>query len=1133
MLRYILGRNHSGGDRNDQSPHPSSYSLGSQHGFPSRPSALAFDPVLNLIAVTTKQGCVNVYGRPGVEFYGRIEEGDVSICNIIFIPGQGRLVTLCADNTLHLWQAEFERDGKPVRSSLSLSLSLNIEDKQRKVSSLCLDEQCEGGAVLLLGTETGNVYTVSLANLQFTDSIIYQEVAMQNVPEDYKVNPGAVECVRLHPSHRHKLLIGYNRGLMVVYDRQKNTAIRTYVCNQSLECVCWSRDGGAFMSAHNDGSYIMWNAQDLSNPDGPHTPYGPFPCRSISQLDWFTTNSDGDWIVFSGGMPRASYGDKHTVSVISRDGAGNELKHVAFEFTSSVVSFLLMYDPTAGVSCKPHSLLVLAEEELVCIDLSSDGWPLHQLPYLNSVHSSAVTCSCYVSSCTAPLLQKLQKGGRMGEATGEVCRRKKSRYSNKPWPVTGGSVLSDTGANCDSSSDLIITGHEDGSVRIWLANTTAFHQLCKVSTGRLFSGADFDGSQVADEADPASGREEEEDEDEMFPPLRSVGQFDPYSDDPRLAVKRVAFCPASGDLLVGGTAGQVTLWSMTDTHSDPPQAIEVNLVAERDGFVWKGHDRLTLRDDLKSVCKYPLPGYVPCSVLQLLPPATVSAASLQASWGVFAVGTGHGFVLYDYLQNKLIMHKCTLHPHDYAASGEPAMSRNKSLKKSLRESFRRLRRGRSQRQMAGLASRKTTGSVQMPSARNRLIGRGTTGAPVDLAPVERAVEARSEDPAYASMVRCLCLAACHVANNRPITRTLWAGTNSGCMFIFIIHCPVRSDSRRSSQPVLWEPGKEFRLKHGAPVLDIQILDSTGAPLIQSTQSDTSGSQPSPHRVLISSEEQFKVFTLPSMKPFGKFKLTALEGSRVRKLGFARFSGPSDSAVTSTDSAASGQKTGQWCVVFVTNQGELQVLGLPDLHRHLQHTNFSPEDIQGISSTMFGHSGDVVFAVSSSLYQRVSLSSALPASPLCSLQLVKVCPAEKGEDADVDSTAKPSSPKLNDGGANTETPGGGDETEVVEISSEEARKLMDGMKALANGGTQHTHSVEKFSEQVGGVTKSMEKSKHSEMSAKENPDTNALVAEQQETELLSTGEAGEEGGSRRRIKVVRTTRITAEPTTSQL
>jgi len=42
------------------------------------------------------------------------------------------------------------------------------------------------------------------------------------------------------------------------------------------------------------------------------------------------------FIVFSGGMPRASYGDRHTVSVIRGD------THVVFDLTSPVVDFIVL-----------------------------------------------------------------------------------------------------------------------------------------------------------------------------------------------------------------------------------------------------------------------------------------------------------------------------------------------------------------------------------------------------------------------------------------------------------------------------------------------------------------------------------------------------------------------------------------------------------------------------------------------------------------------------------------------------------------------------------------------------------------------------------------------------------------------
>ncbi|KAL1413922.1 hypothetical protein MTO96_007971 [Rhipicephalus appendiculatus] len=64
--------------------------------------------------------------------------------------------------------------------------------------------------------------------------------------------------------------------------------------------------------------------------------------------------------------------------------------------------------------------------------------------------------------------------------------------------------------------------------------------------------------------------------------------------------------------------------------------------------------------------------------------------------------------------------------------------------------------------------------------------------------------------------------------------------------------------------------------HKAPVISIHIIDARGYPIADPFEEEPKGLVP-PQRVLICSEEQLKVFTLPSLKPFGKLKLTAHEG----------------------------------------------------------------------------------------------------------------------------------------------------------------------------------------------------------------------------------------------------------------
>ena len=54
----------------------------------------------------------------------------------------------------------------------------------------------------------------------------------------------------------------------------------------------------------------------------------------------------------------------------------------------------------------PHSVIVLAEEEIVAIDLTSEGWPTFRQPYLASLHSSAITTATHVAKCTRRTMDK-------------------------------------------------------------------------------------------------------------------------------------------------------------------------------------------------------------------------------------------------------------------------------------------------------------------------------------------------------------------------------------------------------------------------------------------------------------------------------------------------------------------------------------------------------------------------------------------------------------------------------------------------------------------------------------------------------------------------------------------------------
>jgi len=210
--------------------------------------------------------------------------------------------------------------------------------------------------------------------------------------------------------------------------------------------------------------------------------------------------------------------------------------------------------------------------------------------------------------------------------------------------------------------------------------------------------------------------------------------------------------------------------------------------------------------------------------------------------------------------------------------------------------------------------------------------------------------------------------------------TLWSATNSSTVSVFLLHLPPAQTPATATPPagggsdipaprrITAQIAKEIQLKHRAPVVGIGIFDINGCPVEQ-----MSGSQGvPPHRVLIASEEQFKVFSLPQLKPINKYKLTANEGARVRRIHFGSFScripsdmtwssgSPTKSSRSQDNAEAANLSTGsagvvdnnsdlrqynEMALICLTNLGDIITLSVPDLKRQLDAAAIRREDIK--------------------------------------------------------------------------------------------------------------------------------------------------------------------------------------------
>lgn len=444
------------------------------------------------------------------------------------------------------------------------------------------------------------------------DMIKFDEHILPKLGDDIKSKKqGAVESIKKHPASNGKslLLISYHRGLSVIYDVQGKTVDKYFYHNQVLESSCFAdQNGDFFYTSHNDGSYIKWDtrqgSQAKANEDLLGQLYGPYPCKPTPKIQACTGlvhDQLEELVIFSGGMPRATYDDKNPVTIVRAGPDGKDTIKTVLDFTSKVLDFVVITRPRGNLGAGAKStgggggghqgggggkknkhkhqqqqkqeqqqqqqrnqpvaiaLAILAEEEFVVIDLlNSEAYLEFCLPYLNCVHSSAITCNQHYSDISDELYSQLLAYNK---------QQLKGKLSTNEWPITGGKVID---APELKSHDILLTGHEDGSVNFWDVSDLSMRHLLHLTTARLFSTNDDLDFAAAEPpvANGATNKEtnsannnsagDHEQDGSVWPPMKRVGRFDPYSDDTRLAIRRLSLCPQTGTLVVAGTGGEYT-----------------------------------------------------------------------------------------------------------------------------------------------------------------------------------------------------------------------------------------------------------------------------------------------------------------------------------------------------------------------------------------------------------------------------------------------------------------------------------------------------------------------------------------------------------------------------------------------
>ncbi|XP_058468131.1 syntaxin-binding protein 5 isoform X2 [Malaya genurostris] len=342
--------------------------------------------------------------------------------------------------------------------------------------------------------------------------------------------------------------------------------------------------------------------------------------------------------IFSGGLPTEKCCSKsHCITVLVQNKSTTVL-----EMEHPVVDFITVCEsPWSSDFQEPHAVAVLLQNDLVLIDLLTPGYPTFESPYPMDIHESQVTCCTYLADCPSDLVPAFYSVGRNTST-------RRSGYSEREWPISGGEWQP---TSC-SYSEIVMTGHLDGSIKFWDSSAGTLQVLYKLKTSKVFEKSRVKSTDVVEE-------------------------------DP-LSISAISLCAESRKLCIAISSGHVVLFKFRRAEStgdisvlDVPITYEnvvQNISSPECEFIPRTLPKAT--DSEESEVKYngmlkvksgpqkKPPGFQ-AQLVCITPwthgthPGQITALTINSSYGLMAYGNEYGLAVVDIVQRTCLLNMST------------------------------------------------------------------------------------------------------------------------------------------------------------------------------------------------------------------------------------------------------------------------------------------------------------------------------------------------------------------------------------------------------------------------------------------------------------------------------------------
>ncbi|KAK2826567.1 hypothetical protein Q5P01_020781 [Channa striata] len=922
-----------------------------RHGFPYQPSSMAFDPVQKILAIGTQTGALRLFGRAGVECYCQHESG-AAVIQLQFLINEGALVSALADDSIHLWN---------LRQKIPAILH-SLKFNRERITYCHLPFQSKW---LYIGTERGNIHIVNVESFTLSGYVIMWNKAIEL---STKTHPGPVVHISDNPMDEGKLLIGFECGVVVLWDLKCKKADYRYNYDEAIHSVAWHHEGKQFVCSHSDGTLTTWNVRAPAKPAQIITPHGkqpkdgkkPEPCKPILKVEYKTTRAGDPFMVLSGGLSYDTVGRRPCLTVMHGKSTA------VLEMDYPIVDFLTLCEtPYPNDYQEPYAVVVLLERDLVVIDLGQIGYPIFENPYPLTIHESPVTCCEYFADCPAEIIPALYSVG---------SRQKRQGYSKKEWPISGGNW----GQGTQSYPEIILTGHADGSIKFWDASALMLQVLYKLKTAKVF--------------ERARGKDEK--------PNTDIVEEDPF------AIQTLSWCPESRMLCVAGVSAHVIVYrfSKQEITTEVVELLEIRMQCHNstDG----PRDNIPCLQVRSSPLKQS-PGYQVELVIQLVwvsgePPQQITSLAINSSYGLVVFGNSNGLAVVDYLQKTLLFN---MGMSELYSPSEPYQRQPRSPRKARQPSGAFCDSNEGSNPSEDRCKSPTSGStspfnsdderkqnfIEKVKVKSRRFSKTVAN---DFAKMSRKISSSGEQKSdqdakdnsftrsRSSSVTSIdresreAISSFHFCESYPrkteslVSPCLMVGTTQGSVIMVALSLPPGGDQRLQQPVGISSCGTLIRLKGG--ILTMALLDSTGAllppsyePWYDPNSSDEekvrrrrAASSPSSQEgqdsqfAVLCSEKQAKVVAVPSQTCVHKHSIT--ETSFVLRVDVVQMGGTN-------------------CIACFCANGHIMTLSLPSL-RPLLDVNYLPLTDMRIARTFcFSNLGQALYLTSPTEIQRITYS----------------------------------------------------------------------------------------------------------------------------------------------------------------